>query len=84
LQLKRLDHENITNCIEHCIAFDSGNSFAAPYQTCSEQQQQQLIDQFKLVNQRFANTDAENISKLYPFRQCNKIHLIAIINIDYL
>ena len=34
----------------------AGNSFAAPYQTCSEQLQDSLLQKFKLTNPHFANT----------------------------
>lgn len=66
------------------LFYISGNLFAAPYQRCSEQQQQQLIDQFKLVNQRFANTDAETYQSCIHLDNAQRIHLIAISQpIDY-
>ncbi|MCF0264130.1 hypothetical protein KW868_06550 [Acinetobacter guillouiae] len=56
----------------------AGNSFAVPYQRCSGQQQQQLIQQFKLVNQRFANTEAKTYQSCIHLDNQQKIQLIAI------
>ena len=56
----------------------TGNSFAAPYQTCSEQLQDSLIQKFKLTNPRFANTEAKTYQSCIHLDNQQKIQLIAI------
>lgn len=60
------------------LIFITGHVLAASYQRCSAQQQQQLIDQFKLVNQRFAQTDAKIYQSCINLDSEQKIQLIAI------
>ena len=60
------------------LALIAGNSFAASYQSCSEQLQTSLIQQFKLVNHQFSDSDAKTYKSCINLDSEQKIHLLAI------
>ena len=56
----------------------TGNSFAAPYQACSEQLQDSLIQKFKLTNPSFAKTEAKTYKSCINLDSTQRIQLVAI------
>ena len=56
----------------------AGNSFATPYQSCSERLQTSLIQQFKLVNHQFSNSVAKTYKSCINLDPEQKIQLLAI------